>query len=232
MKIVDLFLDFIYPPRCVICSELLGDMSSNHICDSCIKDAKYSDNETDYRDYLSVISGENIYFDYGFSLFRYDFVKESIERFKFFGERNLGRVYAHLLYEKLSNSDILKSADYITYVPLNKSRLKSRGYDQAKFLAEEFSKSAGIEFLENALVRTKDTVPQYRLKANERIGNVKGAFAVGRSDLKGNIIIIDDIFTTGATINECARVLKENGADKVGFITFALAGREGISDDV
>jgi len=108
-------------------------------------------------------------------------------------------------------------------VPLHKKRLADRGYNQSDLLAEDLSKSFGFELNKNLLVRHKNTRAQARLKKEERLVNVVDAFECPRPEaVKGlNIILVDDIYTTGATIGECAKVLKEAGAGEVWGIVLA-----------
>ena len=106
--------------------------------------------------------------------------------------------------------------------------MKERGYNQAFILADGISKNLGISCIKDVLIRNIDTKPQNLLGPYERIENVKNAFSINNKYLKmiknKNVVIIDDIFTTGATINECAMALKENGAARVGFFTLSAAG--------
>ena len=136
------------------------------------------------------------------------------------------------MFNYFADSGFFEKSDFIISVPINKERYKSRGYDQAGYLAKELSEISKVKYVPDALLRHKNTVPQNKLKVNERFENVKDAFSIGNFDFKGkNVIIVDDIFTTGATINECAKVLKNSGANKVYFLTFAAAGGDLGSDE-
>ena len=102
-------------------------------------------------------------------------------------------------------------------VPLHKSRLRWRGYNQAEELAEELSKSLGIPVETNSLVRLKSTPPQTELTGAEREENIKGIFGCRNVEKvrRKKVLLVDDVYTTGATMEECARVLKEAGAREV-----------------
>lgn len=106
---------------------------------------------------------------------------------------------------------------YFLPVPLHPIRQKERGYNQSKFISKGMVKILGGTIIENALTRDKNTVSQTTLNREERQQNVHQAFQMGRpSAISGKtIILVDDLITTGATMNECARVLKENGAKQV-----------------
>ena len=231
MKFSDYIIDFIYPPRCCICGELIGYASKMTMCEKCRDSISYIDKGIDYSATLKNKFNIEIYFDCGEAVFRYSDVKSAIERFKYFGERNIGKSFAYLMYEHWKNNDKLKYADYLVSVPLNKARLKERGYNQAEYLANEFSKLTRIKHVHGAIKRIRDTKPQNLLDAKERVENVKNAFAVVNESIKGKtVLIIDDIFTTGSTINECAAALKKQGAAKVMFLTFSAAGNNLGSD--
>lgn len=102
-------------------------------------------------------------------------------------------------------------------VPLDKKRLRWRGFNQAEELAKGISKFLNIEILNNILIKTKETLPQVELSDEERKENIKGAFACQNQEkIKGRkILLVDDIYTTGSTMEECARVLKKAGAKEI-----------------
>jgi len=108
-------------------------------------------------------------------------------------------------------------------IPLHKKRLKWRGFNQAEELAKELSKSLGIPLSSNLLIRLKETLPQVDLSKEERENNIRGAFAVINSELiqKKKILLVDDVYTTGITMEECARLLKDQGAKEVWGIAIA-----------
>ena len=225
MNIIRTLLNFIYPPRCCVCTKLIGMFAKDELCDECKNTLGFVGTDHDFSKTIRDEFKDKVYFDGGGAVFEYKAVKKSMESFKYFGERSLGSQYAKLMFEYFKDSKILTESDCIVSVPLNIKRLKSRGYDQAEFLAKEFAKLCKKEFIPNAVVRNRDTKPQNALNPKERLENVKNAFSLGNADVKGRkIIIIDDIFTTGSTINECAAVLKSAGAEKVNFLAFAAAG--------
>ncbi len=110
-------------------------------------------------------------------------------------------------------------------VPLHRKRFRQRGFNQSLFLAERAAGSLGVRLSIDALARTRHTRPQVDLDPSERERNVKGAFAVTRpSEIKGEaVLLVDDVYTTGATVNECARVLKKAGAGSVRVLTVSRA---------
>ncbi len=120
---------------------------------------------------------------------------------------------------------LVSNVDMIMPVPLHAKRLRQRGFNQALLLAHRMSERHGLPLVYDNLIRQRSTRPQVELKGDERIKNVKGAFTLrqpGKVEEK-NIILVDDVFTTGATMNECAQVLKQAGATHVTAFTLARA---------
>ncbi len=114
--------------------------------------------------------------------------------------------------------------DRILPVPLGEHRLRERGYNQADLLARPLSRYYSIRYLPQALQRTKETASQVGLSAGARQQNVSGAFQANEKLIAGcNVLLVDDVFTTGATLNACARALREGGAGKVYGLTLARA---------
>ena len=112
---------------------------------------------------------------------------------------------------------------YIIPVPLHPSRLREREFNQSAILALVIGERLGIPVLTNILLRERHTMPQVELDMKERKKNVAGAFTVqnGEMVIDKDIILVDDVYTTGSTVNECAKALKENGAGMVSVVTIA-----------
>jgi ComF family protein len=119
----------------------------------------------------------------------------------------------------------VNNIDFLVPVPLHLKRLKQRGFNQSELLAHIVTKYYDIPTVSGLLFRVKDTHPQFNLPRTERFKNVRGAFEVkGTPFLKGkSVLLIDDIYTTGSTISECTRVLRENGANNVHVLTLSRA---------
>ena len=108
-------------------------------------------------------------------------------------------------------------------IPLHISRRRSRGFNQAEILARELSDATGIPMRKDVLFRVKKTSPQKALGKRERRGNLKGAFAVSRTwKARKNVLLIDDIYTTGSTIEKAAEMLKKAGVQNVYFLTISI----------
>lgn len=146
--------------------------------------------------------------------FRYDFpVDRLLPRFKFHGDLAAGATLATLMHWALDPSE---HPQLLVPVPLHRSRLRQRGYDQALELAKVLSRECGLPLCRNRLVRLRATQAQTELGADARQGNVSGAFGLraGRK-LPAHVALVDDVMTTGATVAECARVLLAAGVQRV-----------------
>lgn len=138
----------------------------------------------------------------------------------------LGEDFARLIFRRLGREEnIWWKADVIIPVPLHPKRKKKRGFNQAQVIAAGLATLKGINLEEKVLVKAKNVLPQTFLEIEEREKNVSGAFRViHKEKIKGKIIVlVDDVYTTGSTIRECSRVLKEAGAKEVRALTLAQA---------
>jgi ComF family protein len=148
-----------------------------------------------------------------------DPVTQAITRFKFSRQLAFLPVMQHWLRRPLCR-ELVEAADLLAPVPLHPRRIRNRGFNQALLLAQGFPE---VPLAREAVVRTRHTAPQVGLNPQERQHNVRGAFAVPDPGLvKGkNVLLIDDLFTTGSTVQECARVLRKAGARQVEVLTVA-----------
>lgn len=149
-------------------------------------------------------------------------VREAIHLFKYNGYWRLGRGLVLRAVDRMKEFPL--EADLILPVPLDAFRLRRRGFNQAVVLGQELSEAKGIPMALDLLVRTKRVRPQVGLRGKERLKNIRGCFNVtvpGRVEDQ-KVLLVDDVLTTGATANECARILKKSGAKGVSL--FALAG--------
>lgn len=132
---------------------------------------------------------------------------------------------------KNAGVDLWGEVELIVPVPLHRWRLLGRRYNQAALMGYALAKDIGVPFIPDALLRTRPTQSQGRMKAHEREKNVKKAFSLHpkrKDKMKDrNILLIDDVFTTGSTVKECVRVLLEGGAASVSILTLARVVRPG-----
>ncbi len=159
------------------------------------------------------------FFDEGKSLFVYERrASWLVKELKFGGKAYYGNIMGELMAKML---DIPYQADYLVPIPLSKEGLKRRGYNQSSLIAKGFSNISGIKVNED-LIKTKNTKPMSSLDSKERFVQIKNTFDLKGKDLYNKrVIIIDDVFTTGATISEASLCLKRAGVEVVCFLTFA-----------
>jgi ComF family protein len=221
--------DLFYPPRCVSCQADTAYFCANckaelsyikpPVCNKCgypiAKQNSFCHQcQTNPLNYLNAIRSA-AFFDYGA-------LKTAIHQFKYQGITILYRDFAPMLADCYSDHQL--NSDVIVPVPLHKSRYKERGYNQAALLAQGLSKLIGLPVNRKALVRHRITKTQMTLKAEERKINVSNAFVCQSTALKGKkILLIDDVCTTGATLDACAQALKQANARAVYGLTLARA---------
>jgi ComF family protein len=164
-------------------------------------------------------------FDYGPA------VRDSVHRVKFGRDHRLCRSLGRLTARLAARGIPLPAAEVVP-VPLSRRRARERGFDQAVLLAREIGRAMQVPLADGRLARVRDIPPQATLDAAARRANPRGAFAAaGRRGAPGGIVLlVDDVYTTGATMDECARVMKEAGATLVAGAVFACAPREGAAE--
>lgn len=164
-------------------------------------------------------------FEHAFSYCIYSgLIRHLIQEFKFSNKTYLSKSFGYMLYVTYLMEIMPKyHIDCVTYVPIHSSRLKQRGYNQCELIAREFCKNSKLKLYKNVLVKTKHTKQQVGLSSSERKINLKNAFEViDKYAVKNKtFLLIDDIFTTGSTCDECASALMKAGAYKVIVLTVA-----------
>ncbi len=240
MKVFEGMLNILYPNRCPICQKLLPIGTEPDICEECkdnlhvigepkcLKCGKPIDSkEIGYC--LDCLRQKHVY-EKGWCLWLYDAcVKSSISRYKYHNQPCYAPLYAKELLVYYKDEILKHSINRIIPVPLHSKKLKQRGFNQAALIAEIISKEMDIPYDPTLLRRIHDTKPQKALTHKDRYRNVISAFELveDASIHNLNILIVDDIYTTGSTINSCAKVLLRGGANKIFFI--ALATGKGLS---
>ena len=149
--------------------------------------------------------------------------QELIHRWKYNGKTYLTPFWGEWMVEGLYRYWDGHSFDLLIPVPLHKKRLRERGFNQALLLVKELSYRTGIPYQKRILQKKRPTIPQVNLSSVERKKGVRGAFRImGREELEGrSVLLIDDVFTTGATVNECSKVLLAGGAQRVDVLALA-----------
>jgi ComF family protein len=148
-------------------------------------------------------------------------LQEAIHHWKYEGKTNLTPFFSEWMAEGLKRYWKPDSFDFLIPVPLHTQRLRERGFNQALLLVKELSRRTGIPYRKTILQKKKPTVPQVNLSGAEREKGLRGAFhVVGMEELEGKwVLLVDDVYTTGATVNECSKVLLRGGAKRVDVLT-------------
>jgi ComF family protein len=211
-------LDLIFPAKCISCGKTGADL-----CLACLGDARAAERE----------SAEWIFPIYDY---REPIIKKSLWLLKYNGKKRLANVFAEIIYDKileeLSELSVMENftSPVLIPVPLSPSRYRERGFNQAQLICEEIIKinnlrhGVNMKLEKNILIKPKETEHQARIKdRGVRLKNIVGSFAIKNPELikKKNIILIDDITTTGATLSEARKILRQSGARKV--IAFTVA---------
>ncbi len=237
-----LALDLLYPRRCPACDRPLQRGTS--ICPDCADAFKRVEPPYCFQcgKHLADPTQEYCYdcrrkihfYDRGAALYDYRSVAETMYRFKY-GRRS---EYADYFGSRIATclGDTIRSwhADAIIPVPVHRERFRKRGYNQAESLARAIGERLQIPVYGDILVRTRSTVPMKLLDRRERIKNLKSAFIAKEYSVKlRSTIVVDDIYTTGSTIDACAAVLKEAGVEKVYYIAAAIGrGKNGARTEM
>lgn len=161
------------------------------------------------------------YFDQALSVGLFEGqLREAIHIYKYKPLRALGKPLADWMAKQIR---LVHHMDIVMPVPLHRSRLRQRGFNQSLLLAYGITEHFSLSIVYDNLIRTRPTRPQVELSADERAKNVRGAFALRHPGdvFDKRILLVDDVFTTGSTLNECAKVLKESGASSVTAFTLA-----------
>lgn len=217
LKLGEKILNLVYPPKCTFCHSLLMDdeyADGRFICRECRDNISILDRNASSQSFENVRECISAFYYEGY-------IRDALHRYKFQGRQLYAVLFSEYMFKAFEQSGI--QADIISWAPLSRKRLRSRGYDQAKLLAEEIAQKTGIESA-TLLKKTKNVKPQSQTGAyDERRKNISGAYSPACAEKIKNkrILLIDDIVTTGSTLSECAGVLKSAGADEIYALTVA-----------
>ena len=211
----DNILDLIYPPVCGIC----GKLNQNYLCKKC---QKVLENQSKF------VIDENQDFNQNFNkhlyIFKYEgIIRRMILNYKFNEKSYLYITFVNFLLKNEKFFKILKSYDTIIPVPISSERKNERGYNQSELLAKELAKKLNIECVKNCLIKNKNIIEQSKLTKVERQKNIQGVYILKNKEklINKNLLLIDDIFTTGSTVNECCKILKQANPRKIDVLTIA-----------
>ena len=236
-RVIAGILHIFYPKRCPICDRVLYTpfFSDEYpICTTCKNKTEYVIEPvckkcgkplTDERgEFCQDCTRHTHYYVQGKALWVYKgCVKESIYRLKYSNRREYGYSFAQELARQYGKWIKRKQIEAILPIPLHKKRRRQRGYNQAEIIAKELGRLLDIPVYTDLLQRTIHTKPQKELNDKERKDNLRKAFRVTKKDiLLKRILLVDDIYTTGSTIDGAAGTLREAGAEEIYFISVSI----------
>ena len=213
MNFINSALDYFFPPICGMC----GEINENYICNNCYENIKKIKkcviNEYNNRNF-----SKHLY------IFRYEgIIRNKIIEYKFEDKGYLYKMFAKIILSDKKTCNFIKKYDVIIPVPISKKRKKKRGYNQSELVANELAQKLNQDIWTDIIIKKKDNKPQSELNKLERIKNVEDIYEINKPiEVKNKkVLLLDDINTTGSTVNEIARKLKQNQTQEIGVITLA-----------
>jgi ComF family protein len=201
-------LPYIKEPRCKKCSKPI---------------------EQEEKEYCSDCERKNYHFDKGYALWVYnDDMRRSIADFKYHGKKEYAKFYINEIIRLYGKNIEKLSPDVIAPIPIHPSKYLKRGYNQADILARGIGKEMGIPVLSQLLLRNKKTLPQKKLSDKERLSNLLEAFQFNENAVKyyhkeiTRVLLVDDIYTTGSTVEACTNVLRSQGVYEIYYIVLCI----------
>lgn len=233
-----LVADAVYPPACAVCGSPLGKWSGDGVHEACREKLKPVEEPLCAKCGKHINSEEMLcddcqkydhVFDQAVSVFAYnDAIKQGIYRFKYKNKREYARVFAAAAVQGAGRLIKMWDPDVIVPVPMYHKKKRVRGYNQAELLAKKAGELLGVPVDVDFLIRTRKTAPMKEVEKKGRLRNVKDAFEA-QTENEGaytKVLLVDDIITTGYTLDECAKALKKAGVKEVNALT--LCSGEGF----
>ena len=229
-KIQEKIINLIYPQTCGIC----GKINNKTICSKCNIQLKKQEK-------IGILTKEKLEenslemeknFEELMYIFKYEGqIRELILDYKFNEKSYMYKTFVNFLLKNKKIFENIKKYDKIIPVPISKKRYKERGYNQSLLIAKEISMQISyetnnnikLELVNNCLIKTKNIIEQSKLNKEDRQHNIQGVYTLKNGSILTNksILLIDDIYTTGSTVNECSRVLQQAKPNKIGVLVLA-----------
>lgn len=213
-------LDLIFPNRCPLCGEVIN--WKYEYCQGCFDELPYTGEEFchgcgNISSSCICHRNENLFSRCYAAFYYLDSAKGGVVYLKNTKNNVFPRLFAEKIRSDIEADPYEFKADFIVPVPMSKTKLRKRGFNQAEVLADALSQQLNIPICNNALVKSISFVAQHKLSATRRKSNASHLYSAGKNiDIKGKtVIIVDDVMTTGSTINSCAEILLEMGAEKI-----------------
>ena len=231
-KLITAMGHLLFPPRCPICDEV-AKIGENGICGTCVKKVQYvmppgcckcgKHLWSQEEEYCTDCKDRTHYFDAGRALYEYGTVKQALYRLKYNGRAEYTEIFGEEIAFYFKDYLLEINPDALIPVPMHPQKERSRGYNQAALLAQAIGKYANIPVYTDLVSRIRNTKPLKLLNPEERVNNLKKAFILKENSVKLKVVVIvDDIYTTGSTIDEISKVLRQAGVQKIYFVTLAI----------
>lgn len=234
----NLLLDVVFPKKCVICHNILNKRMTGALCSACRRQLHFVTEprckrcskslEVFEEELCGDCKGKTFYVTKGKALYSYDrMMQTAIANFKYSGELSCGAYFAGELVKKYGAWIKEISPEVILPVPVHKRKLRFRGFNQAEYMAAQIGMELGFPVIGDYLIRTENTRPQKGLDVRARIENLQRSFGIiqtGRRYRK--VLLVDDIYTTGATLEACGKALKEAGTNRIYFLCLCIGRGE------
>lgn len=232
-------LDIVFPPRCALCDTVLPP-GGGYICDECTDKLSFVKEPRCFKCGKTIAAFEEEYcmdcsrrkrsYIKGYPVFNYvPPISESIMALKYGRRQEYSKFFGRIIADKYGEEFIRIGIDALVSVPVFKKKYATRGYNQAELIALEIERRTGIMNMHDFLVRVEETPPQKELTDEEREKNMIRAFSIGKGFASGKsenvpsrILLVDDIYTSGATIEACTRVLLAAGVKEVYYTSVAI----------
>ena len=208
-------MDLFFPPICGIC----GKLNKDGLCNKCkIQLEKVAENDILKQDLEDMYIKELIY------IFKYEgIIRKLILDYKFHEKPYMYVCFVNFVLKNEKIFEKLQSYDTIIPVPISKKRMKERGYNQSLLIAKKLSREVKIPLQVNCLLKTKNIIEQSKLNKEQRKQNIQNVYELKNGEIlnKKRILLIDDIYTTGSTVNECAKILQQARPEKIDVLVLA-----------
>lgn len=229
-------LDILYPPRCPVCHGIVR--GKDRVCGKCRRLLSYVAEPQCRKCGKGLAKQEQEYccdcqrfphaYTAGAAVFAYDEVmRRSIAMFKYHNRREYAVFYAEEMYRRFARRLAFWKPQVIIPVPVSRKKKRQRGFDQAELLAKQLGRLIGIPADLSYIVRREDTIPQKELTRQQRKANLRGAFALrGGAKRYERVLLVDDVYTTGATVDAVSEILRENQTKFIYFLTICVGRNE------
>lgn len=221
------FIYTIYPRLCILCWER-QPVRDDMFCVDCLYELPYTDHFVEAENTVSRKFWGRINIEHGaalFNLYPESQIRKMMHRLKYDGKYEIGVKLGRMAATKMLTSAVFELPDFIIPVPLHYKKQKRRGYNQSTAFASGLSEISGIPYSEQILIKTLDTPSQTAKSRTDRLLNVQASFKLRKgNNLKGkHILLVDDVITTGATLESCAQVLQQIEDVKISILSIAVA---------